>query len=152
MKVKRLVLGLGSAMLLVAPAAFADVRTQCFDVKISKDISYFTCKTQQSSNLLQQEKELAALLGMTKRQIEKAVAEQWQPPMGFSGYSVNVSYSITPRGNFYSVKFDDYYISDELKNSLQQAMKRAEPFYLPLSKEAAERITTVTFKSNFYIK
>lgn len=141
------------ALLVTATTtAFADIQTRCLDVRVSKNVTYNTCEIKETSRLLKDEQEATMYYNIMKKSIDKNIKENWQPPMGFSGYSVNVNYMISPMGTFESIAFDDYYVSDELKQSLIKAIKKSEPVFIPKNDILISRLAQTKIKSTFLIR
>lgn len=141
-----------AALVTTTATANANIKTQCLDVRVSKNVTYNSCKIEQTPKFIQEEKEALMYFNMMKKSIDKSVKENWRPPMGFSGYSVNVSYMVSPMGTFEKITFDDYYVSDELKHSLISAMKQSEPIFLPQNDLLLARLAQSKIKSTFLIR
>jgi len=139
---------LATQSLLAAPTQTVN----CVDVRLNKNVKYNSCQIHENAaaQLQRDEAYRNMMIMQIKKGIEESVAENWRPPMGFSGYRVDVSYSVSPFGTFERIDVRNYYMSDELKASVLAAFKASEPVYIPNDERL--RGGFINLKSHFKIK
>lgn len=134
----------------------ADINTRCIDVKVSDRVNYSRCNIQTPNPdtiNLEAEREALMLLDMIKKQFDQQVKQNWYPPMGFSGYSVRITYMLHPsNGKPYAIRYEDYFNSDELKDSMAAALERVGGLYIPDQKALQKRLLNTRLLSTFYVR
>lgn len=118
-------------------------QTRCLDVKLGGNVSYRTCRHYEDprTEIYKEEVKLNRAISKTRLNIENQIKHTWQPPMGYSGYLINVYYGIDEKGYITYINIDNSNVSDEIIEGLKNTFKKFEPY--SISSEIAEH-----FKNN----
>jgi hypothetical protein len=135
-------------------AAQANIEKHCIGVDIGKHGRYTNCKIiTPTPQQIARELESDAILKFRsmKNQIDQMVISNWKPPMGFSGYRVNVSYKVDKLGKLRDIEIENTYLNEELKNSIIQAMLSIDGIYIPDNEMLKKELNLTRITSSYLV-
>lgn len=115
-------------------------QTRCLDVKLGGNVSYRTCRHYEDPRkeiYLDEYKNKRAVTNIRSK-IESQVRSAWHPPMGYSGYLIDISYGLDDKGYLTYLEVNNSNISDEFVEGIIDAFKRFEPY--PNNPDVAESL------------
>lgn len=115
-------------------------QTRCLDVKLGSDVSYRTCKHYQDprKEIYLDEYKNKRSVALIRSQIKTQVTSAWNPPMGYSGYLIDISYGLDDKGFLTYIEINNNNLSNEFIEGLVDAFKRYEPY--PNNPDVAESL------------
>lgn len=115
-------------------------QTHCLDVKLGGNVNYRTCRHYEDPRreIYLAEYKNKRALALMRSKIENQVKSAWQPPMGYSGYLIDISYGLDEKGYLTYIEINNGNVSEDLVNGLVDTFKGYEPY--PMNSEVADSL------------
>lgn len=130
MRLKRI--GFAVFAFLVGQTTFAMPydQTRCLDVKLGGNVNYRTCRHYEDprKEIYLDEYKNKRAVALMRTKIETQVKSAWHPPMGYSGYLIDISYGLDEKGYLTYLEVNNSNLSSEFIESIVDVFKRFEPY------------------------